>query len=484
MDDNKINPTDLQTPESQEKPNPVVEEVSPEVITPGQEEVVAVGTPPSPPPAYEENRSKYVIIAGVVLFFLIVFLVILRVIFRGTSAPAPVKLTYWGLWEDKEVFAPLIDQYQRKFTHVKIDYQKMVPQEYRKKLIARSKNGQGPDLFRFHNTWVPELTDVLAPLPESVMSTSEFEKTFYKIHQSDLKVGKYFFGIPLMIDGLVLIYNDTLLKRAGIETSPKTWDDLTDAVIQLTVKDSSGQLITSGIALGTASNIVHFSDILGLMLVQNGASLTSLDKPEAEGALESFRKFAEPPSNFWDETMPDSINAFIQEKVAIIFAPSWQVITIKSVNPDIKLKVVSVPTVPGSKPVSIANYWVEGVSKMSKNQVEAWKFLRFLSEKDTLTKLYENESKMKLFGEPYSRVDLASVIIQDEYVGAVVSQADTYVSLPLIARTYDEGLNDEIIQYLENAINATSKGVTYGVALKTAKQGVDQVFSKYNIRVK
>ena len=492
MDDNKINPEENQpgqagqifesVPEENLKP----EEVAPEVAAPNGEEMAPEPSGseiPSdvPPVVYEENKSKYFIIAGGAIFFLLILLFFLRVFF-GKKAPAKeVKLTYWGLWEEKEVFTSVIEDYQRKNPGVKIDYQKMSAQDYRDKLLARSKNGQGPDLFRFHNTWLAQIKDVVVPIPEKIMSNSEFEKTFYKIQQKDLKIGNFYYGIPLTIDGLVLVYNDSLFKKAGIAIPPSTWDDLTDSVVKLTVKSTDGQLVTAGIALGLASNVDHFSDILGLMIVQNGASLKTLDQIEAVGALESFRKFAEPPNNFWDETMPNSVTAFIQEKVAMIFVPSWEVLTIKNANPDLQLKVVPVPSVPGGSPISIANYWVEGVSRYSKNQLEAWKFLRFLSEKDTLTKLYETESKLRLFGEPYSRVDLGTLLAQNEYVGAVIKQADSYVSLPLISRTFDNGLNDEIIQYLENAVNSTVQGVAYADALQTAKQGVDQVFSKYKI---
>lgn len=495
MDDNKTNPEE-NPPETINQTGPIYEsvpeenlkpeEVAPEVEAPSGEEITS-GVPGSeipsdvPPVVYEENKNKYFIIAGGAIFFLLVLIVFIRLIFTREAPVKDVKLIYWGLWEDKEIFAPVIEDYQRKNPGVKIDYQKMSQQDYRDKLLARSKNGQGPDIFRFHNTWLPQIKDVVVPIPESVMSGSEFEKTFYKIHQTDLKIGKFYYGLPLTIDGLVLIYNENLFKQAGIATPPTTWDDVTDSVAKLTVKGPSGELVTSGIALGLAANIDHFSDILGLMIVQNGASLKTLDQTEAVGALESFRKFAEPPNNFWDDTMPNSVTAFLQEKVAMIFVPSWQTSNIMTANPDLKLKIVSVPAVPGGSPVSIANYWVEGVSRYSKNQLEAWKFLRYLVEKENLTKLYENESKFRRFGEPYSRVDLGSLLAENEYVGAVIKQADAFVSLPLISRTYDNGLNDEIIQYLENAVNSTVQGVAYPDAFKTAKQGVDQVFAKYKI---
>lgn len=509
MDDNKQNPDKNQpnqvptepvtiqpetsggTPPS-DQPEQIVEtveslqpeEIDSNVTTPTPSDITPSDSLPSdsPPLVYQENKNKYFIIAGVAVVFVILFIILIRFIFGGKAVGKNITLTYWGLWEDKEVFTPLIDAYQKSNPNVKIDYQKMDPQDYRDKLLARSKNGQGPDIFRFHNTWLPEIQELAAPLPSTIMSNSEFEKTFYKIHQKDLKVDTYYYGLPLEIDGLVLIYNDNLLKQAGIQTAPATWDDITNTVSKLTVKNKSGQLITSGIALGTTSNVEHFSDIFGLMLMQNGGNIQKLDAPEAAGALEIYRKFSEAPQGFWDDTMPDSTTAFIQEKVAMIIAPTWTIVNIKAANPDISIKVVPVPSVPGATPVSIANYWVEGVSRYSKNQLEAWKFLKFLVQKDNLTKLYEIESRLRPFGEPYSRVDLAPLLIQNDYTGAVIKQADNYVSIPVIKRTYDNGLNDEIIQYIENAINATIQGVSYEEALKTASEGVNQVFTKYKIK--
>ncbi|MCL5019139.1 MAG: extracellular solute-binding protein, partial [Patescibacteria group bacterium] len=296
-----------------------------------------------------------------------------------------------------------------------------------------------------------------------------------------LKVGSYYYGLPLEIDALVLVYNEGLFRKAGISTVPTTWDDITEIVPKLTVKDQAGNLITSGIALGTAGNVDHFSDIFGLLLLQNGGSLSKLNQAEAAGALEIYRKFSEAPQGYWTEDMPNSTTAFAQEKVAMIIVPSWEILSIKAINPDIDIKVVPVPVVPGTASLSIASYWVEGVSRFSNNQLEAWKFLRFLSEKENMTKLYEIQSKTRPFGEPYSRVDLAPLLAQNPYLSAVIKQANNLYSLPLISRTYDNGLNDEIIKYLENAVNSTILGVTYGEALETAKAGLTQVFTKYNI---
>ncbi len=435
-----------------------------------------------PPPVYEENKSKYFIIAGGVVFFLVVFFLLLKLLLGGKPA-SKVVLTYWGLWEDKQVMDPLIKEYQAKNPNVSINYQKMnAGDDYRQKVIVRGKNGEGPDIFRFHNTWLPEMTEVVAPLPSQIMSNSEFEKTFYPIHAKDLAIDKRYYGIPLEIDGLVLLYNDDLLKKGGFTKPPSNLDELADSnfLSKFTFKNESGELQSSAIALGTANNVEHFSDILGLMLLQNGADLKTLNTPEAAGALESYRKFAE--TGIWDEKMDNSIVAFTSGKVAMIIAPSWEVQTIKTANPDLKVKVSTIPfNLPGNQPKSLATYWVEGVSKYSKNQVEAWKFLKFLSSKESETKLFELESKTRLFGEPYSRVDLANKLSTHEYLSVVAQEANNLVSMPVVSRTYDNGLNDEIITYLENAINATAQGVSYAEALQTAKQGVDQVLKKFHL---
>lgn len=479
----KANPPPPQQPTSADQlvPEEVPADLTPAQVAPDQEFI-----PPSEN-TKPNNKTKYIIIGVGALLFVVIFAIILGVLLGGNKKTKAVAatLTYWSLWDDEETMRPLIEAYTKQHPEIKIQYQKMDPVSYRDKVMARSKGSNGPDIFRFHNTWLPELSDVVSPLPEAVMTAADFDKTFYKVHQQDLKISGKYYGIPLMIDGLVLVYNDGLFKKAGINNPPATWIDIYDNIGKLTVKNSEKQIITSGVALGTADNIEHFSDTLALFLTQNGVDMKTLDSPDAAAALESYRKFAEDPDGFWDPTMPNSLNAFIQEKVAMIFVPSWEILAIKAANPQIRIKAVSVPQVPETKIVSVSSYWVEGVSKYSKNQLQAWQFLKYLSEKDTMTKLYAEQSKTRLFGAPYSRKDLGSLLADQEYLSPVIRQATDgeYVTMPMISRTFDNGLNDEVVKYFETAVNQTIQGVSYSQAMATAAQGVKQVFSKYNIKV-
>jgi multiple sugar transport system substrate-binding protein len=472
MVDDKTNPQPLQP-----------EEVPPQMVTSSPKQQPQPLTPLHLE-EHSDHKVKYFIVGGAVLFFIVIFGLLLSFLFGRNQKSEAVSLTYWGLWEDESVMKSILDEYQKENPQIKIAYTKMTPEDYREKVITRSKNGDGPDIFRFHNTWVPELHEVLSPLPQSVMTVSDFDKTFYPIHSLDLKVDEKIYGIPLSVDGLVLLYNDDLYKKAGISNAPVSWEDILDNAAKLTVKNTSGEIVTSGIALGTAGNVEHFSDIFGLFLLQNGGSIQKLNEPEAEGALESYRRFAESPDGTWDEQMPNSVNAFAQEKVAMIIVPSWEVLTVKAINPSLNVKVVPVPVIPGSKPLSLASYWAEGVSRYSKSQIEAWKFLKYLSEKETETKMFELQSKVRLFGSVYSRRDLGELLVGHQYLGAVVKQAQgegAFRSAPVVSRTYDNGLNDLIIAYIENAINETIQGVSYAQALSTAHEGVTQVLQSFNV---
>jgi len=440
--------------------------------------------PPPPPPSEEEEEeiirkpplTLFVLIGLVILVGLAVFLL---KIFRKPQSPQEANLIYWGLWEEEAVMRPIIEAFEKEHPKVKISYQKQSPQDYRERVAAAIKKGEGPDIFRFHNTWLPMLKDYLAPLPKKVISKAEFEKTFYPIVSQDLKWQEQYYGLPLEIDGLALFYNEKILKAAGF-SPPTNWEEFRHQALALTVKDESGQIITAGAALGTANNIDHFADILGLIMLQNGVDLKNSNSSEGVEALTFYRLFAEPPQNTWDEALDNSILAFAEGKVAMIFAPSWEVFTIKAINPDLTFQTAPVPQLPGVN-TTWASYWVEGVSNKSKFQDQAWEFLKYLTTKETMTALYTEASKTRLFGEPYSRVDLASTLLNQPYLGPFIAQAPNAQSFYLCGRTFDNGLNDRMIKYFEDAVNSLSSGNSPQTALETVSQGIQQVLKDYGL---
>jgi len=433
-----------------------------------------------------KKKLPLLIIAIVAFIFIIGLVLLLGRLFSGNSNPnEPVKLTFWGLWQSPQVMNELIKDYQKNNPYVEIEYVQMDAKDnYRERLLERTRNGTGPDLFRFHNTWVPSIKELLSIAPQTIYTAEDFGQIYYPVMVKDLVIDNQVIGVPYNLDGLVLLYNEDLLKNAGINQPPMDWELLISDAKQITVRDDNGNVITAGVALGAAENISHFSDILGLMFLQNNVTLKDLESnANAQTVIETYLNFVLNAEPSWSEIFDNSINAFAEEKVAMIFVPTWEIEVIKHLNPDLALKVAKVPQIRGGSQKNLANYWADAVSRGSKHQKQAWDFLKFLSQKEQQSRMFELETKSgRMFGNIYPRMDMAELLIDHEYLGPLVKDANILDSIPMVSRTYDNGLNDEIVNYyLKDSINSVLLGTSVFEAVRNLNLGVTQVLQKYGL---
>lgn len=426
------------------------------------------------------------VVLGIIVIALVVFLGFKFFTFiKERRSPSPSKTTtlvYWGLWEDKNIMSSVIADFEKEHPDIKIDYQKRDIKQYRETLKARLLQGQDLDIFRFHNSWLAMFKDNLLPLPKEVIGENP-QKLFYPVVEKDLAVNGAYFGLPLEIDTLALFTNSDLLKSAGV-TPPKNWNELKSTALRLTVKDAKGNIKQSGVAMGTYDNIAHASDIISLLFLQNGGDFKNLTKTSANfsEALTFYTSFAKNEAAVWSETLDPSLLAFAKGNLAMFFGYSWDVFTIKALNPNLKFEIAAVPQLSENQKVNLASYWVEGVSQKSKNQKAAFAFLAYLAKKETLQKLYSQTAKIRLFGEPYAQVDLGQTLIDNPYLQANITQAKTAVSTPFAADTFDNGLNFELNQYLGDAVRAVAGNTSADSAVETLIKGATAVFTKYGIR--
>jgi ABC-type glycerol-3-phosphate transport system substrate-binding protein len=325
----------------------------------------------------------------------------------------------------------------------------------------------------------------LDSLPATVMNPADYVKTFYRTASSDLSSGNSIVGIPLGYDALALYINEDIFASAG-KTPPTTWDDLRSVAKALTIKNDKGEITQSGVALGRTENVDHWQEILALMMIQNGANLNQPTVKLAEDALNFYSAFSI-QDGVWDATLPPSTTAFAAGKLAMYFGPSWRAFEIKEQNKDLKFRTVPLPQLPSENAnepgVSYASYWVEGVWARSTNKTAAWNFLKFLSSKESLEKLYQNAARVRSFGEAYPRMNMASLLSTDPVLGTIVSEAPNAQSWYLYARTWDgpTGINSLINKYFEDAVNSVNQGNDAAKALQTVSSGVTQVLTQYGL---
>ncbi|MCL5432999.1 MAG: sugar ABC transporter substrate-binding protein [Patescibacteria group bacterium] len=438
-----------------------------------------LGPPPLPSGIFSLGNILKIVLGIVVLAIIgfVIFQFVLPIFSQNKNEK--VTLTYWGLWEEPSVFQSIISDFERENPNIKIEYSKMDKKQYRERLAARIDNNTGPDIFRFHNTWLPEISKYLSPLSSDAITQDEFKKNFYPVTQTDLIQNGAIYGIPLEIDSLSLFVNTQIFKDAGVQI-PTSWDDFIKTSKALTVKGENGKIKTAGAALGTYDNIDHAPDIISLLFLQNGVDLydISATSKKAVDSLDFYTSFAKGEGSVWDSTLDSSMLAFANGSLAMYFGYSWDVFMIQALNKDLPFQVVPVPYLTDRK-MTIASYWVEGVSVKSKHQKEAMLFMKFLSRKETEQKLYSEESKTRLFGEPYARVDLMDSLKDNKIVYPFVSQAPNARSSFFASDTEDNGLNQQMNVYLGDAVRSILGNTSPETAVETLSQGVTQVLQQY-----
>ena len=399
-----------------------------------------------------------------------------------------ITLTYWGLWEPKNIIQPVLDKFEKE-TGIKVNYVQKSPDGYRLMLTNAIKNNQGPDIFRFHNTWLPMLKQQLSSAPADVYTSQTFSQTFYPIARKDLVSGQDIKGVPLEIDGLLLFYNKDLLSKAGlINNLPTNWDILAKQAQTLTVRDTKGKITTAGVALGTTNNIDHWSDILGLMFYQNGVVMSKLDtsidsrgRNLAADAIRYYTHFVTSDNPVWSGDLPSSTVMFDSGRLAYYFGPSWRAFEFAQNN--VNFGITNVPKIPGDDS-EWASYWAGGVSIDSKHKQEAWQFLKFMTQAENLKLFFQQAKKSRLFGESYPRLDMNSNLAKDPYLAPVAKMAPNLKSYYFSSFTRDQGLNDQAIDYLGQIINKVLNNASPENALKEGSKKINQVLTNYQAPIK
>lgn len=377
-----------------------------------------------------------------------------------------VTLTFWGFEEASSMQAVFLD-FEKKHPRIKVSYVKQDRKQYRERLTTRVQNRTGPDVFAFHNSWLPMVVGLLSPLPNDVIGKKDFEAWFYPTAKKDLVRNGAIYGIPLSIDTLVLFANTAIFKASGTLV-PTTWGEFVDAARLLTVKNEDGKIKTAGAAMGTFDNVTNAPEILSLLFVQNGVDLANLGqaRQSVSDTFAFYTSFVEREA-VWSSTLEDSATLFAKGNLALYFGFSDDVRRVQGVNPNLVFEVHSVPTLQGRNQ-TIARYQAAGVSAKSRHQNEAMLLVRFLAEKETQKKLPQP-----------ARVELAQNLKENVLLYPFVLQANVAVSTFFASGTQDNGLNEAANAYLANAVRSMLATTSAQSASDTLIQGITQVLAQY-----
>ncbi len=334
------------------------------------------------------------IILGVVIFVVVrlhlVFLGIIPGLRKGS--PAPFSLEVWGFSNDDEAWREIIKQFQKQYSYITVKYKSIDETDYQNMLLNRLAEDTGPDVFILKNSWLGNNKEKIYPLPQQALSLSinSFDTAFVDVAHEDLidKDG-VIYGIPLYVDSLALFYNKDLFNAAGVAQPPQTWDDFVAVSKLLTQISPAGDITRSGAALGSGKNVEHAFEIASAMMLQKGdhmvTSTHTIDMNQgSEEALSFYASFGDRTKQTftWSSLLPNSLDAFAEEKTAMMFGFTKDIQNIKIKNPHINMGIAPFPQLQGTtKPSTLGNYGFATVSKLSSHQIDAWNFILFATSK-------------------------------------------------------------------------------------------------------
>jgi len=188
----------------------------------------------------------------------------------------PIVLEFWNVFEDREVYSDLIQKFEKENPSVTINYRIINHTEYREKLIRGLGQGDAPDIFALHNTWLPIFREHIVPAPKDLFAVENFLEIYPEVvafdfirkeENSEVNDELTIYAVPLAIETLGLFYNKDHFANAGLNRAPVTWEDILDYTRLLTQYNDSGHISLSGIVLGSAGNINRSIDILSLLMM-------------------------------------------------------------------------------------------------------------------------------------------------------------------------------------------------------------------------
>ncbi len=389
------------------------------------------------------------------------------------------EIVWWGLKLREEDVAPILVEYEKN-TGVRVTYIRQSPQDYKDRLLSALENGkEAPDVFEIHNTWPIMFRGKLSKVPSEAYKADDYKNTFYPVVLRDMLVDGGYVGVPLEFDGLGLYINTEKFDSQDL-LPPDTWNEVWELAGRFTTRDSNGAIVQSGIAIGETANISHWQDILALMLIQEGVDLQNPERGRSEAAFLSYVRFGDEDEGTWDETLPESTQAFARGQVPMYFGKVADAAKFATTNPSLRFRIVPVPqlpkTNPGQQDVTWASYQVLSVSEKSSKKDASWDFVKYLSSREVLNVLANGRFVP-------ARQDLAGLFVEDPVFGAYVRQAPYAHSWYLASDTNDgsQGINTKISEKYGLAILRFKEGDTVDDILAELASGVFEVLVEFGL---
>jgi len=282
------------------------------------------------------------------------------------------KILVWSpysLVDFKDVVKPL-EKLCLKFTFEKKD-----PEEIANNLLLEIGAGKGPDIVYVDNEFFKKNSKIFEPYKGQKIDIDDYPENITRFLNNKLSL------YPLTFDTLVLFYNKKYLANFGLYEPPQTFEEIEQIIPQFKNYNYSS-LSIAPIALGKASNVDNFIEIF-LVIHRNLNQGNYKNSSAFIRTLDYLSQFSDFQSSLysWDESFPNSTNAFSQEKLAFLINFYSQKEKIRKANSRLDFSWSNFPKFQQSfQKYNYLKVFYLGVIKNKKSQY-SWMFLEELDKR-------------------------------------------------------------------------------------------------------
>ncbi|MHB8660724.1 MAG: ABC transporter substrate-binding protein [Minisyncoccota bacterium] len=271
------------------------------------------------------------------------------------------SVVIWGTLPKQKMQIFLTAAGQADQTLKDVSYIQKNPATLPNDLSAAIATGNAPDLVLDSQEDLISLTKFIAPIPSTALSASTFVNTFIEEGKLFAVPNGGYYGIPFLVDPIVLYSNRTILSSSGIAKPPETWEALTGLVPNIAVLTPTQQVTRGLIALGTYDNIHDARGILSTIFLQTGVPISSYatngllaadlgerttnGTPPGQAVIGFYTQFADPSkvSYTWNASLQDSQQEFLAGDLALYLGYASEASFLTQANPNLDFDVTPVP---------------------------------------------------------------------------------------------------------------------------------------------
>jgi len=304
----------------------------------------------------------------------------------------PIELELWITDFNQDtrdlIDGQLVPRFEAAHPGVEVNVQYISWTHIDEKLTVSFAGGVAPDIFQVGAEYVGGLAyrGMAEPLDDYVARWGQADDFFPASWSTCVYQGTVY-GLPYLSAPRVLLYRKDLLKKAGFDHPPDTWEELAAAAQRMTV--TRGPIFeVAGMNLPISWQIfVEFLWENGGRILSEDGRRSTLDSTEAAEALQFYVDLYQKYEVCPTAGMPvagGGIPVFASQKAAMEFMNQFGIYNVRKYAPELLPEVGIAPT-PQRKDrvVSVYTDWL-AMSPQSQHKDLAWELMTFLMEPDNL----------------------------------------------------------------------------------------------------